>query len=312
MVVLVAVDGERGTDPILESGASLAERLGAELAVLHVMPQARYDAEQRSRAGGGARPLNRVVYPVQSGVEADRARETNPYPIDAAQQDATAVARTIVEETLGDRDGASVQGRVGDPVDQILREAERRDAGHLVIGGRKRTAVGKAVFGSVTQSVLQQADCPVVTVPADELASERPGPVVAAVDRSARAARVVTEANRLAAAADRPLHVAYVAPETDPGQLLDAAAAPSDDDLRTAAAGVAAEAAEGRADSFTSVGLVGEPSRELLEYAAAEDAAYLVTAGRRRSPLGKVLFGSVTQSILLGADRPVLTVLVDD
>jgi nucleotide-binding universal stress UspA family protein len=49
-------------------------------------------------------------------------------------------------------------------VEEILGEADRRSVEYLVIGGRKRTPVGKAVFGSKTQSILLTAACPVVTV----------------------------------------------------------------------------------------------------------------------------------------------------
>jgi nucleotide-binding universal stress UspA family protein len=50
----------------------------------------------------------------------------------------------------------------------------------------------------------------------------------------------------------------------------------------------------------------GDPADQLLETARELDADLIVVAGRKRSPTGKALFGSVTQSIILNAERPVM------
>ena len=50
----------------------------------------------------------------------------------------------------------------GDPADEILDEAEKLDADLVCVGGRKRSAAGKALFGSVTQSVILHSNRPVV------------------------------------------------------------------------------------------------------------------------------------------------------
>ncbi|MFP8889202.1 universal stress protein [Natrialbaceae archaeon A-CW2] len=50
----------------------------------------------------------------------------------------------------------------GDTVADILQEADEFDVDAIVLGGRKRSPVGKAIFGSVTQSVILEADRPVV------------------------------------------------------------------------------------------------------------------------------------------------------
>jgi nucleotide-binding universal stress UspA family protein len=50
----------------------------------------------------------------------------------------------------------------------------------------------------------------------------------------------------------------------------------------------------------------GDPAEEILSLADEEDADQIVVAGRKRNPTGKVLFGSVTQDVVLGTDRPVL------
>lgn len=55
----------------------------------------------------------------------------------------------------------------------------------------------------------------------------------------------------------------------------------------------------------------GDPAEELIELADEVDADLLVVAGRKRTPTGKVLFGSVTQGVILSTQRPVLVVSED-
>lgn len=50
----------------------------------------------------------------------------------------------------------------GDTAEFILKEAEDRAVDAIVLGGRKRSPAGKALFGSVTQSVILNTDIPVV------------------------------------------------------------------------------------------------------------------------------------------------------
>ena len=53
------------------------------------------------------------------------------------------------------------------------------------------------------------------------------------------------------------------------------------------------------------VSRVGDPATTILEVAKETDADHIVLGGRKRSPARSLLFGSVTQAVLLDADRPV-------
>jgi nucleotide-binding universal stress UspA family protein len=53
-----------------------------------------------------------------------------------------------------------------DPSDQLLRVAQDTNAELIVIGLRHRTPVGKLILGSTAQTVLLEADCPVLAVKA--------------------------------------------------------------------------------------------------------------------------------------------------
>lgn len=56
---------------------------------------------------------------------------------------------------------ATVREDSGDAVEDILSVADEIDANLIVMGGRKQSPAGKVLFGSITQSVLLQADRPV-------------------------------------------------------------------------------------------------------------------------------------------------------
>jgi nucleotide-binding universal stress UspA family protein len=56
----------------------------------------------------------------------------------------------------------------GDPAERIVDTAEEVDADLVVIGGRKRSPTGKALFGSVTQTVILHATRPVMVTRSPE------------------------------------------------------------------------------------------------------------------------------------------------
>jgi len=50
----------------------------------------------------------------------------------------------------------------------------------------------------------------------------------------------------------------------------------------------------------------GDPADEILRIAEEYGVDQICIGGRKRSPTGKALFGSVTQDVILGTNRPVL------
>lgn len=50
----------------------------------------------------------------------------------------------------------------GDPAESILETAKSVNADCIAIGGQKRSPTGKVLFGDITQSVLLNAECPVL------------------------------------------------------------------------------------------------------------------------------------------------------
>ena len=139
-------------------------------------------------------------------------------------------------------------------------------------------------------------------------------PIVAAVDRSDRARSVIRQARELADAYGVELHVVHVRDTEEDSTSEDTRYALEEVDAMVEENGterateiarkIAGEIEE--SGEFTPVGLTGDPAPEVLNYADEHDAECIVVSARKRSSLDQVLFGSVTQSLLLKADRAVV------
>ncbi|SER38449.1 universal stress protein [Natrinema salaciae] len=81
----------------------------------------------------------------------------------------------------------------------------------------------------------------------------------------------------------------------DEDEIPDSVAAARD---RLAAAGVAVDVERRH----------GDPGEEIVEHAGSIGADTIVIPGRKRSPVGKAVFGSVTQDVILNATQPVTIV----
>lgn len=171
MPILTAVDGEEVPSHTLGVGYELARDIGEELVVLHVMPREAFEEFQEATsddstvAVSGGLTYDRFTGDSNVGRSTGR---THSYTIEDGERNAESIAQDVLDATIDDQDGVRVQGRVGDVVKEILDEADRSDARYLVVGGRKRTPIGKAMFGSTTQSILLNAEFPVVTVMDEE------------------------------------------------------------------------------------------------------------------------------------------------
>lgn len=149
MPILAAVDGEEDTADVIETGYDLATAYSTELYVLYVVSQAEFESRKET---------------------VEQVDEFSGYSKGQRENAATTVANEAIVDSVDDPDFDTITavGRVGEPVPTIIEEAAEVDAEYLVIGGRKRSPTGKALFGSTTQSILLEADRPVVTVLADE------------------------------------------------------------------------------------------------------------------------------------------------
>jgi len=86
----------------------------------------------------------------------------------SADPDAVAQRHETIRALIGALEDAGIEyavhGRVGDHAEKIVALAGELDADRVVVGGRRRSPSGKAVFGSVAQDVMLEAPCPVTFV----------------------------------------------------------------------------------------------------------------------------------------------------
>lgn len=54
------------------------------------------------------------------------------------------------------------------------------------------------------------------------------------------------------------------------------------------------------------IGTSGTPEHEIRRVATENDVDLLSLGGRKRSPTGKAIFGSITQAVILESDHPVI------
>jgi nucleotide-binding universal stress UspA family protein len=140
MTILATTEGDTVPDPAVRQGYELARQYDEDLVVLSVLKQETYE---------------------------ERWENQPDYIADDGLADAAETARDVVDATLEDPQNVSVESRIGDPVEEIVDVAADTDATYVVIAGRKRSPVGKAVFGSHTQSLILNTDRPVVVVGLD-------------------------------------------------------------------------------------------------------------------------------------------------
>jgi nucleotide-binding universal stress UspA family protein len=142
--ILLATDGSEEAKLAFASAADLSKKTGSELHVVYVghMPLVSYESP-------GATTLD----PGLSG----RMHES-------AQQE----ARTMLDEQM-QRVGhsgeiAEVHARIGKPAAEIVGLAEELGAGLIVLGSRGLGRLRRALMGSVSDSVVRHAHCPVLVV----------------------------------------------------------------------------------------------------------------------------------------------------
>lgn len=137
--------------------------------------------------------------------------------------------------------------------------------------------------------------------------------ILAAIDRTDEADEVLAQAKDLADAYGDELHVIHALRTSEFLDIerrsveADKGSVPISEVQKTAQE-IADERAAAILSSYEAIGRVGDPAEVITEYARDVDAKYIVIGGRQRGPIGKVMFGSTAQDILLDATPPIVVV----
>jgi nucleotide-binding universal stress UspA family protein len=204
--------------------------------------------------------------------------------------------------------------RDGNPATETVGVAREINADLIVMGTHGRTGFQRWVLGSVAETVLRRAPCPVLTVP--PRAPDHPGSmffkrILCASDFSPASEAAVRYAANLAAEADASLFLVHVVDR--PGLL-----APPEPhgnghppDFECAAGAQLRRAVPAEARDWCEVREIvarGKAAPEILRLAAEHEVGLIVMGVHGRSPLDLMAFGSVTHEVVREATCPVLTV----
>ncbi len=136
--ILLATDGSDDARLAAEAAADLAERTGSELHVLAV-----------------GRTFPAAVYKSYIEQAGDELRQEAEEVLDNEVRQIEAAGGEITQSYL----------RMDEARDEaIVHLAEEIDAGLIVVGSRGRGRIRRALMGSVSDSVVRHAHCPVLVV----------------------------------------------------------------------------------------------------------------------------------------------------
>jgi nucleotide-binding universal stress UspA family protein len=282
--ILVATDGSEDAELAATNALALAQQTGSELHLVHVL----------------SLPLDTQD---PSSFEPDVRRELERR------------ARVGLEELVGriEASGGKVGGshpRVGRPDAEIIAQAEEIGAGLIVMGSRGFGPIRRALMGSVSDSVVRHAHCPVLVVRGE--AAEFPNKILLATDGSEEARLAATTAADVAERTGSELHVVHVGevrPVYHPERhgYLARFEELQEETQRLLEEQVEQVKAAGGKVAGTHLGM-GRPDEEIVVLGQEIGAGLIITGSRGLGRIRRALMGSVSDSVIRHAHCPVMVV----
>ena len=140
--ILFATDFSEPAAHAQQYAGELAERLGAELHILHVVVP--------------------VAVPALGAPSVGYIEDTEI--LAQLQENAERDLKTLFDEKWQSAHRVVTAVSLGTPVFEILRYAKEQGVGLIVLGTLGRTGLTHLLLGSVAENVVRKAHCPVLTV----------------------------------------------------------------------------------------------------------------------------------------------------
>jgi nucleotide-binding universal stress UspA family protein len=148
--ILLATDGSREAELAARSAAELSQKTDSELHVVHAF---------------GIAPVGPPVYPEATELQSEEFEAESEERQRLSEQRAREVLETEVQKIRSW--GGTVAGEhliEGWVAPGIVELAEETGAGLIVMGSRGLGGIRRALMGSVSDSVVRHAHCPVMVV----------------------------------------------------------------------------------------------------------------------------------------------------
>jgi nucleotide-binding universal stress UspA family protein len=143
--ILLATDGSRGAELAARTAAEFSRKFGSSLYLVHVTPVSSFHSDFGAVEGP------------------DEGDMLSIYEEDAQH------ARYLLDEQAKqlEEEGVTVERaglRTGEPAAEVVAFAEEVGADLVVVGSRGTGASERATMGSVSESIVRRAHCPVLVV----------------------------------------------------------------------------------------------------------------------------------------------------
>ena len=281
--IVVATDGTHDSDGAVRVGIAIGRRDGVNAALLSVVEPFSFMEPETAGSPSEAERLTRLAIEAREGELAAQRSRTHP-----------------------GRKSWPFSIHVGHRIDEIVSYAEHHAASLIVLGLGSHGAIARLLQRETALRVIRAARTPVLAVPPD--AWGVPHSVIVAIDFSPSSEEAARAARDLLGG-EGTLYLTHVKPRIT---IPQGDSRPWGEPAVTEVLGRLEELAR-RLDpppgvSVEFVSLCGEPAQELVALAEQHRVDMVATGAHGRSPLGRLVLGSVSTKVVRQAHCWVLVV----